>query len=85
MLKRGIEQTIQLLEMCKRFGGAAVVLWHNVLWDEMDFPGWGRHFEETLAWAAGNGAYIASLESALGDWLGFPMESSAGTHGPQPV
>ena len=81
----GIEQTIQLLEMCKRFGGAAVVLWHNVLWDEMDFPGWGRHFEETLAWAAGNGAYIASLESALGDWLGFPMESSAGTHGPQPV
>ena len=81
-VEAGIEKTIQLLKTCMQFGGAAVLLWHNVLWDEMDYPGWGRHFEETLAWAASHGAYIASLQSALGDWLGYPMQSSAGTHGP---
>ncbi len=84
-VEAAIEETSQLLDMCMRFGGVAVGLWHNVLWDEMDFPGWGRHFEETLAWAADHGAYIASLQSVLGGWLRYPVQPSAGTHGPQPV
>ena len=61
--------TEDLFETCRRFGGVAVMLWHNVLWDEMDHPGWGRHFVETLDEAVARGARITSLNEALFGWL----------------
>ena len=57
--------TGDLLDTCRRFGGAAVCLWHNTLWDELDCPGWGRHFLDTLDAAVAGGAYVASLSDAL--------------------
>lgn len=62
--------TSEILSTCKRFGGVAVMLWHNAIWDDLDHPGWGRHFLESLDEAAAQGAYIASLRGALGAWLG---------------
>lgn len=63
------EATDAILKTCRRYGGAAVMLWHNVLWDELDHPGWGRHFEETLAAAVASGARLSSLRAALTAWL----------------
>ena len=63
----------EILQMCARFGGIGVILWHNVLWDELDFPGWGDHFEAILQWAAESGGGILSLRSALESWLGYPL------------
>ena len=74
-----IDQTKLVLGRCARFGGVGVVLWHNVLWDEIDFPGWGHHFESVMQWAAASGAQILSLQDALESWLGYP----AGTQGVQ--
>jgi hypothetical protein len=65
---QAIDVTRQLLDRCRRFGGCAVLLWHNMLWDELDAPGWGRHFIETLDYAVEQGALIADLESALRSW-----------------
>ncbi len=62
--------TEDILETCRRFGGVAVMLWHNVLWDEMDHPGWGRHFVETLDEAVARGARVTSLKDALAAWMG---------------
>ncbi len=64
------QATRDILAQCRRFGGAAVILWHTVLWDEMDHPGWGEHFLETLACAAEQMAQVASLQEALSAWLG---------------
>ncbi len=63
-----IDVTKALMDRCRSFGGCAVLLWHNVLWDELDAPGWGRHFLETLDYAADNGAMITGLSTALSSW-----------------
>ena len=67
---------MDILETCRRFGGVAVMLWHNVLWDEMDHPAWGAHFIETLDAAIAQGARLLSLKDALASWLG---ETGRGT------
>ncbi len=64
------QATEDILRTCRRFGGVAVMLWHNVLWDEMDHPGWGRHFVDTLEEALAQGARITSLKDALAAWKG---------------
>ncbi len=69
-LDEALRVTADLLQTCRRFGGVAVMLWHNVLWDELDHPGWGLHFIETLDAAEAEGARIASLRDALASWLG---------------
>lgn len=68
--EEAIRVSEDLLQACKRFGGVAVMMWHNVLWDELDHPGWGHHFTKTLDSAAGQGAMVASLRHALSSWLG---------------
>lgn len=61
-------RTESLMATCRRYGGICVALWHNTLWDEVDFPGWGEHFTCTLDHAVQNGALIASLSGALRSW-----------------
>lgn len=61
--------TEAVLATCQRFGGVAVMLWHNVLWDELDHPGWGAHFLETLDAAVTQGANVSAL-CDLVDWEG---------------
>ncbi|MCY3615749.1 MAG: hypothetical protein OXH03_11760 [Bacteroidetes bacterium] len=68
-----IQESMELLKLCQMFGGVAVGLWHNVIGEELDYPGWGEHFEKTLGWGGSNGAYIASLQDALGAWTGYPL------------
>jgi hypothetical protein len=63
-----ISTTRDLMDRCRSFGGCAVVLWHNVLWDELDAAGWGRHFVETLDYAVEQGALITDLSTALRSW-----------------
>jgi hypothetical protein len=60
--------TTDLLRTVQRFGGAAVMLWHNTLWDELDHPGWGQHFLDTLDDAVQAEGHIASLQQALAGW-----------------
>jgi hypothetical protein len=67
-LEEALRVTRDLMDRCRGAGGCAVLLWHNVLWDELDAPGWGRHFIETLNYAAENGAMIADLKTALASW-----------------
>jgi hypothetical protein len=58
--------TRRLMETARRHGGAMVALWHNTLWDELDYPGWGAHFVNTLD--AASEASILSLGQALAGW-----------------
>ncbi len=60
--------TEMLLNVCRRYGGLCVALWHNTLWDERDFPDWGAHFEHTLRRAQNQGALIVDLQSAIRSW-----------------
>ena len=68
-LSEAVAATRDVLAQCRRFGGVAVLLWHPVLWDELDHPGWGDHFLESMAEAKAQSAQIASLENALAGWL----------------
>lgn len=50
---------------CARVGGVCVLLWHNTLYDEVDFPGQAAVFERTLDWALAKGAAVLSLREVL--------------------
>ena len=60
----------RLVEACKSYGGVFVGLWHNTLWDELDFPGWGEHFERTLDLVEEKGGEIMTLQKALVERIG---------------
>ena len=51
-----------------RFGGVFVGLWHNTLWDERDYPGWGKHFIDTIDAAKDGGATMDTLSKTLESW-----------------
>ena len=68
--------TADVLATCRRFGGVAVALWHNVLWDERDYAGWGRHFLHTLDQAREEGALVTSLREALAGFLGRRVDAA---------
>ena len=53
----------------KRVGGCAVLLWHNTLYDEVDFPGQAAVFEYTLDVALADGAFVASLQDGMRDYM----------------
>ena len=72
-VSEAVHKSIELLKMCQKFGGVGVALWHNVIGEEMDYPGWRDHFEEIIRWSSTEGAYIASLKDALHAWLGYPV------------
>ena len=72
-VEEAVHQSIELLKMCRKFGGAGVALWHNVIGEEMDYPGWGEHFEAIVQWCSEQGAYIGSLRNALSSWRGYPV------------
>ena len=67
-LTGALDVTHQLAGVCRRYGGVLVVLWHTILGDELEAPGWKRHFIDTLDHAAGSGAAIAGLSDALKGW-----------------
>ncbi len=63
-----VDATAHVMDLCERFGGCAVLLWHNVLWDEMDAPGWAQHFEATISEARRRDVRISALGGALESW-----------------
>jgi Family of unknown function (DUF7033) len=67
-LDEAIEATNALMKLCRSHGGVFVGLWHNILWDEEDFPGWGEHFTSTLEQADARRGLITSLGNALASW-----------------
>ena len=67
-LRQSTERTRKLMKTCRRYGGVFVGLWHNTLWDEDEYPGWGEHFISALDLAQDEGALISSLREALQSW-----------------
>jgi len=72
-VKDAISKSADLLLQCRKFGGVGVALWHNVMGEEMDYPGWKEHFEHIILWSHQHGAYIGSLRGALESWLGHQV------------
>ncbi len=65
---RAIDRTREIMDTCRRYNGIFVGLWHNILWDESDCPGWGEHFTTCLDYAGRERAMVTSLRSALESW-----------------
>jgi len=67
-LQQAIDYTNNLMSLCADFGGVCVALWHNTLWDESDYPGWGDHFLSTVSKAKSMDASMDTLKNALEGW-----------------
>ncbi len=67
----GAERAVfDLYAACRRVGGCCVLLWHNTLYDEVDYPGQAAVFERTLDAALDGGAAVLSLRDALAGFGG---------------
>jgi len=71
---QAIKKSIDLLKLCKEFGGVGVALWHNVIGEEMDHSDWGDHFERVMQWSREQDAYIGTLRDALASWTGYSYD-----------
>ena len=58
----------QLLETVAEAGGAAVLLFHNTVYDHHDFPGWGQVFERTCDVMADERFYTGNLPDTAQTW-----------------
>ena len=67
-IDEAVDRTIRLMDRCRRHGGICVGLWHNVVDDEADFPGWHRHFIAALDHAVDNEAAMVSLGEVVLSW-----------------
>ncbi len=67
-LEDAVAATSRLMKTCQEFGGLFIALWHNTLWDEVDCPGWGEHFERTVEAAIGDAAFTGSLRKSFEGW-----------------
>lgn len=65
---QAIDRSREIMDTCRRYNGIFVGLWHNILWDERDCPGWGEHFTTCLDHAGREEALVTSLRSALESW-----------------
>jgi len=63
------EQIQNIFDAAKRVGGCAVLLWHNALYDEVNFPGQAAVFERTLDVAPADGAFVGSLRDVGRDYM----------------
>ena len=64
-----LEATRRILLQVERFRGAAVMLWHPILYDPFDHSGWHLHFERTLGVVQERGGAVLSLRGAMdGGW-----------------
>jgi hypothetical protein len=62
----GAERVLgDLFAACRRVGGCCTVLWHNTIYDEVDYPGQAAVFERTLDRALGDGAAVLSVRAAV--------------------
>lgn len=68
-VEEAIQDADRLMKTCVSFGGVFVGLWHNTLWDEADYPGWGHHFEQTVRAASDRGARMDTLSGTLDAWM----------------
>ncbi|NNE70741.1 MAG: hypothetical protein HKN29_10320 [Rhodothermales bacterium] len=64
-LEGALKRTRVLADTVRRHGGVLIALWHNVLWDEPDFLGWGEHLLATLDLASETGGSIGSLSQVF--------------------
>jgi hypothetical protein len=61
---QAVEVATWAMEEARRCGGVCVGLWHNVLWEEGDYPGWGEHFQRCLIAAHDRDANLSTLSEA---------------------
>lgn len=67
-MDQAIARTVDWMRSCASFGGVFTGLWHNTLWDEVDYPGWGGHFEACVRSAKREGAALITIQEAVEDW-----------------
>ena len=60
-----MERVFYLVEVVRSFGGVFTVLFHNTIYDDFDFKGWGLIYENFVRHAIGLGAFVGNCEQVL--------------------
>ncbi len=62
-----IEEHISIVE---KSNGLATLLWHNELFDDLGFPGWGELYKKVLTDIKDRNAWVTSSENIHNWWVG---------------
>lgn len=68
-LEKALAETQSTIRTVQYFGGICVALWHNVIYDEDEYPQWARHYEQTLVIVKQEDMLKETLSDSLGKWL----------------
>ena len=58
----------KVLEAMRDSRGAGSVCWHQRVFCDRDFPGWGALYERILAWIRDNGGWMGTCRDLLAHW-----------------
>lgn len=65
-----LKMALNHLKIIKEVGGLAVLDWHNHVFDEKDFPGWGNVYEKILEVLAGDkSVWVAPMGEIYKWWV----------------
>jgi hypothetical protein len=67
-VQAGWEQALGVLEVIRRQGGAAALLWHNDNLPPNDVAGYAALYGELIDWVRGAGGRVAPLGELVDDW-----------------
>ena len=67
--EESLEIIKSLIGEIRKYRGVAVLLFHNTCYDDLDFQGWGRVFEKSIAFSLEEGGFVGSGREVLNSYI----------------
>ncbi len=68
-VRRSFKHIKKLVQESRSNNSHISILWHNTIFDPIDYPGWGKLYYRILRYAYKNDAWICSLKELYDFWL----------------
>ncbi|MBM4403633.1 MAG: hypothetical protein FJ042_04520 [Candidatus Cloacimonetes bacterium] len=68
-LRRARRRLIKMIDLADKYQSHITILWHNNIFDPVDFPGWGSLYWKTVDHALAKGGWVTDLRSIYEEWV----------------
>lgn len=73
--EEALEKIKALIDTTKKYSGVFVLLWHNTLFSEPDYPGWSGVYARILEYLAKQEVFSATAEDIISTWQADKIEN----------
>jgi len=68
-LRRSRRRLRKMIDLAAKYQSHITILWHNNVFDPIDFPGWGSLYWQTIDHALAKGGWVTDLKSIYEEWV----------------